>query len=76
MKRNNHPSLKEGLNMASIVKVIGREILDSRGNPTAEVKVFLESGQSGKMRYIRPDRREECSFRKRYEKENILTKLY
>jgi enolase len=48
MKRNNHPSLKEGLNMASIVKVIGREILDSRGNPTVEVEVFLESGHRGR----------------------------
>jgi enolase len=48
MKRNNYPSLKEGLNMASIVKVIGREILDSRGNPTVEVEVFLESGHRGR----------------------------
>lgn len=34
--------------MASIVKVIGREILDSRGNPTVEVEVFLESGHRGR----------------------------
>jgi len=28
--------------MAKIVKVIGREILDSRGNPTAEADVILD----------------------------------
>ena len=27
-----------------IEKIIGREILDSRGNPTVEVDVTLESG--------------------------------
>ncbi|BAG83507.1 MAG: phosphopyruvate hydratase [Candidatus Azobacteroides pseudotrichonymphae] len=31
-----------------IVKVIGREILDSRGNPTIEVDVHLESGFIGR----------------------------
>ncbi|MEK9158909.1 MAG: hypothetical protein AAB673_02820, partial [Patescibacteria group bacterium] len=30
-----------------IQKVVGREILDSRGNPTVEVKVFLDSGAIG-----------------------------
>jgi len=34
--------------MADIVEVIGREILDSRGNPTVEVEVLLESGHSGR----------------------------
>ena len=34
--------------MAGIIKVIGREILDSRGNPTVEVEVFLESGHRGR----------------------------
>jgi enolase len=48
MERNNHPLFKERLNMAIIVKVTGREILDSRGNPTVEVEVFLESGHSGR----------------------------
>ncbi len=28
--------------MAKIVKVIGREIIDSRGNPTVEAEVHLE----------------------------------
>lgn len=31
-----------------IVKVIGREILDSRGNPTVEVDVHLECGAFGR----------------------------
>jgi enolase len=34
--------------MASIVKVIGREILDSRGNPTVEADVYLEDGSMGR----------------------------
>lgn len=31
-----------------IFKVIGREVLDSRGNPTVEVDVYLESGAFGR----------------------------
>jgi len=31
-----------------IKNVIGREILDSRGNPTVEVDVFLENGIMGR----------------------------
>jgi enolase len=34
--------------MARIVKVAGREILDSRGNPTVEVDVCLEDGSTGR----------------------------
>jgi enolase 1/2/3 len=34
--------------MSAIVSVIGREILDSRGNPTVEVEVVLESGAGGR----------------------------
>lgn len=34
--------------MAKIVKVIGREIIDSRGNPTVEADVFLEGGVMGR----------------------------
>lgn len=33
--------------MAKITQVIGREILDSRGNPTVEVEVTLDSGAQG-----------------------------
>jgi enolase len=34
--------------MSKIVKVIGREILDSRGNPTVEADVWLEDGSMGR----------------------------
>ncbi|PVZ64895.1 phosphopyruvate hydratase [Pelagibaculum spongiae] len=33
--------------MAIIAKIIGREIMDSRGNPTVEAEVHLESGAMG-----------------------------
>jgi enolase len=48
MKRNNHLFLKEEQDMIKIVKVTAREILDSRGNPTVEVEIFLESGHRGR----------------------------
>ena len=32
--------------MTAIIDIIGREILDSRGNPTVEVDVMLEDGRS------------------------------
>ena len=35
--------------MSEIIDVWAREILDSRGNPTVEVEVFLESGAWGRM---------------------------
>jgi enolase len=34
--------------MSDIVSIVGREILDSRGNPTVEVEVTLDSGVSGR----------------------------
>ena len=34
--------------MSAIVDIVGREILDSRGNPTVEVDVVLESGAFGR----------------------------
>ena len=34
--------------MSEIVDVYAREILDSRGNPTLEVEVYLESGAFGR----------------------------
>ncbi|GAA3523995.1 phosphopyruvate hydratase [Amycolatopsis ultiminotia] len=34
--------------MTSIVRVKGREVLDSRGNPTVEVDVVLEDGSAGR----------------------------
>jgi enolase len=36
------------LSAAAIARIHGREILDSRGNPTVEVDVRLESGQLGR----------------------------
>lgn len=35
-------------NVSKIVKILGREIFDSRGNPTVEVDVRLESGAFGR----------------------------
>ncbi|MEM7191629.1 MAG: phosphopyruvate hydratase, partial [Pseudomonadota bacterium] len=34
--------------MPAIATIVGREILDSRGNPTVEVDVVLESGERGR----------------------------
>jgi enolase len=34
--------------MTAIVDIIGREILDSRGNPTVEVDILLEDGSEGR----------------------------
>ena len=34
--------------MTTIIDVLGREILDSRGNPTVEVEVLLDSGVIGR----------------------------
>ena len=34
--------------MTTIVEVIGRQIMDSRGNPTVEVDVYLDSGVMGR----------------------------
>ena len=34
--------------MAAIVSISAREILDSRGNPTVEVDVILETGSAGR----------------------------
>ena len=32
--------------MNKIAKIIGRQIIDSRGNPTVEADLFFESGQT------------------------------
>ena len=34
--------------MSAIVDIRGREILDSRGNPTVEAEVILETGAMGR----------------------------
>src|ERR1700730_2071203 len=43
---NNHRSHTRI--MSAIEQVIGREILDSRGNPTVEVEVLLSGGATGR----------------------------
>lgn len=45
----NNPDIASPLevNVSEIVYVKGREVLDSRGNPTVEVEVILESGARG-----------------------------
>ena len=34
-----------------ITNVVGREVLDSRGNPTVEVDVYLEDGTMGSFNW-------------------------
>ena len=46
-------SLKGKCPMTAIVDIIGREILDSRGNPTVEVDVILEDGSRAVQRFPR-----------------------
>ena len=41
------PDIRE-IKMTAIIDIHGREILDSRGNPTVEVDVLLESGALGR----------------------------
>jgi enolase len=38
---------RRGIAMSEILSVMAREILDSRGNPTVEAEVLLDSGYSG-----------------------------
>ena len=40
--------LREETNVSAIVDIRGREILDSRGNPTVEAEVILETGAMGR----------------------------
>src|SRR5437868_7624948 len=47
MRRDSSPPHKDK-SMTAIVDIIGREILDSRGNPTVEVDVVLEDGSFGR----------------------------
>src|SRR5256714_12999031 len=47
MRRDSSPPHKDK-SMTAIVDIIGREILDSRGNPTVEVDVLLEDGSIGR----------------------------
>ena len=52
--------------MSEIIEVVGREILDSRGNPTVEVEVVLATGAAGRprcraARAPAPTRRSSCA---------------
>ena len=40
------------MNYLEIEKVIGREILDSRGNPTVEAEVYLADGTIGRRQSL------------------------
>ena len=35
--------------MSIIENIIGREVLDSRGNPTVEVEIWLDDGSLGRV---------------------------
>src|SRR5690606_6261963 len=51
LSRCRHESIYRSGNqkiMSAIVDIIGRDILDSRGNPTVECDVLLESGAMGR----------------------------
>src|SRR4051794_1663865 len=41
-------STKPGVPMSAIADIVAREILDSRGNPTVEAEVVLDTGASGR----------------------------
>ena len=45
--------------MAVIANLLGREILDSRGNPTVEVDVVLDTGAEGRAAV--PSGAERCA---------------
>jgi enolase len=47
-RRISQPHIEKEHVMTDIVDIIGREILDSRGNPTVEVDVVLEDGSIGR----------------------------
>ena len=47
-KWSSPTELTSVLGMSEIVEVVGREVLDSRGNPTVEVEVVLDSGATGR----------------------------
>lgn len=46
--------------MIGILDLIGREVLDSRGNPTVEVECFLDDGSSGRAMVPSGVSRGEC----------------
>jgi enolase len=46
--KDSHAHIRKEGAMSQITDVYAREILDSRGNPTLEVEVFLDSGAMGR----------------------------
>jgi enolase len=44
----NKPTKDAIMPVTSIAKIYGRQVLDSRGNPTVEAEVFLDGGASGR----------------------------
>src|SRR5512143_3023564 len=46
--RNQQSEIHRGVFMSEIVDIFAREVLDSRGNPTVEADVILESGAMGR----------------------------
>ena len=49
MGAEDHPweRVRDSMKHLTIEKVIGREIIDSRGNPTVEAEVYLSDGPAG-----------------------------
>ena len=50
MGAEDHPweRVRDSMKHLTIEKVIGREIIDSRGNPTVEAEVYLSDGTMGR----------------------------
>src|SRR5262245_17918839 len=48
LRHTSHTSNIGIRGMSEIIEVVGREILDSRGNPTVEVEVTLATGAAGR----------------------------
>jgi enolase len=46
--QEQHQHQRTATTLSDIEQLIGREVLDSRGNPTVEVAVLLESGATGR----------------------------
>src|SRR5687768_15071597 len=44
----NFGAYNKDMNETIITRIIGRQILDSRGNPTVEADVYLQSGAMGR----------------------------
>lgn len=65
------------MNYMEIEKIIGREILDSRGNPTVETEVHLAGGTIGRgMAPSRTERVEKCNQLLRIEEELGAAAVY